>query len=144
MNDTHFQIDEDTAYYFLCPVDDRYYTLWIGWIHEDLVKSFQEVDYKKGQAVIQIRLGSNQFNSIVDRPLVLVAYGKAAILQFAVDMAKVDLFPGVVNPPEIGLPSVIDLPAYFTNGIEPYLEFKMGSEFCGNRNGIWVPLAFAD
>jgi len=134
-----YEIDEATLYYFLCPFEDRYYTLFIGMLRPELIQAFKEMEQPDGHAIIRIKIGEHQFISVVDRPVFVVEYDCDQALEFAGDAGQLTLFANG-SPEDTDLPPVIEFPTYWTGGIEPMLQFKLGSEFCANEHGVWVPL----
>jgi len=134
-----YEIDEATLYYFLCPCEDKYFTLFLGMLRPELLQTFKDMQQPDGRAIIRIRIGEHTFQAIVDRPVYLLEYICDEALEFAGDAGQLTLFANG-SPEDTDLPPVIEFPSYWTVGVEPLLSFKLGSEFCANEHGVWVPL----
>jgi hypothetical protein len=133
-------VDENVIYYFLCPVQDKYYTLFIAWLGKDLIQAFQQLDEENKQIYIKIIMGSHTFVTYVDRSIFLVEFKNNAIFEFASDNEKLELFLEMEKPPELDMPLIVNFPRYFNKGIEPLLKFKLGPEFSVQQDGAWLPL----
>jgi hypothetical protein len=91
-----------------------------------------------GWVCIRLKVGEHRFASWIDCPIYLLKCENDGAIQFASDDGKLELFSSGVSDDK-DLPPVIDFPAYWTAGIEPMLEFKLGTDFCVNENGVWKP-----
>ena len=133
-------VDENKLYYFCALADDKYYTAFIGWIRQDLIKAFQMIE--QGQSYVQIRItvGENRFITNVGAPLYLLNYENDDIFNFAGDDEELDLFPSGNPPADLAMESIIDYPTYFNKGVVPLIEFKIFDKFYAQKNGMWVPL----
>ena len=140
MQESHFKIDEDKSYYFLCQVGDKYHTLFVGWLREDLIKAFAELDPDEGFAYIKINVGEQLFINYIDRPLFLLNFENDAAFEFAADVSELVLFPSGKVPPDLDLPLAIKFPSYWTKGVGPMLDLKLGERLYQQVNGVWIPV----
>jgi hypothetical protein len=134
------QIDEDTLYYFTCLVEDKYHTLFVGWLREDLVKAFKSLKEGSSFAYIKLCIGEHTFINYVSKPLYLLEYDDDDIFEFAGDNNELDLYPSGKVPEDLGMEAILDFPSHFEYGVTPMIKYKLFNEFCINQNGIWIPL----
>ena len=138
MSESQYEIDGSAIYYFLAHLDDKYYTLFIGFLRPELVHSLAEL--KEGyQVYIKIKIGEHTFALCIDRPLYLLDYDEVGALEFAGDDRKLELIPSG-GPVDTDVPPVIGFPSYWTAGIEPMLEFKFEGGLYAQENRVWKPL----
>jgi hypothetical protein len=135
------EINDDTLYYFTALNNkNQYETVFAGWLRRDLIKAFQKIDGVGSFAHIRITLGENTFIANVGSPLYLLNYENDDIFMFAEDNDELNLYPSGNLPPELDMDPVIDYPPYFTEGVEPLIEFKLFNKFWAQRDGLWVQL----
>jgi len=140
------EINENVLYYFTALNDQRQYvTLFVGWLRRDLIKAFEQIDGVGNFAHIKLTIGENTFVSNVGSPLYLLNYENDEIFNFVEtgQNDELDLFPSGNVPDELEMDPVIDYPAYFTEGVEPLIEFKLFNHFWAQREGMWVPIDVA-
>jgi hypothetical protein len=133
-------IDENVLYYFTALSDNRYNTVFAGWLRRDLIKAFEMVEPGQSYARITLTVGENLFINNVGAPLYLLDYENDDIFDFAGDGKELDLFPSGNVPEGLEMDSVIDFPTYFTRDVEPLIEFKLFNKFYAQRDGVWVQL----
>jgi len=133
------EFDQSATYFWLAPKDDRYYTLFISGLLDELVDA---LIHKKPDetAAVRNQVGENTFLAVFDGPVYLVNREDNEALKYAGDDGKLELFPsGNIPDLEDSLP-IIDYPTYFTKGIEPHLEWKLNGNLFRQFNGVWVPV----
>lgn len=134
------EIDEDKLYYFTALHENKYHTIFVGWLRVDLIKAFKEVDGVSSFAHIRMTVGENTFISHIGAPLYLLDYEDDDIFEFAGDNQELDLFPSGNYPDDMDMEPIIDYPSYFTKDVEPMLQFKLFNKFWAQRDGEWLEL----
>src|SRR6266566_1263624 len=139
-SDSHLEIDASEVFYFLNLLGDKYHTLFVGWLREDFIQAFYDLDPESGLAYFNINVGKHTFTTYTDQPVYLLPYENTEALEFAGDDNELVLFPKSGMPSELG-PPTIKFPTYWTKGVEPFFQFRLGNPFSRHVNGIWVPLS---
>ena len=135
---THIINDQD-LYFFLTRKDGRYYTLTLAPLTEELTHSL--VCRTDDEAVVvSSKIGDNKFFAIVHGPVYLLDRKKTEALVYARDLEKLELCPSGNVADWEDFEPIIDYPTYWTNGIEPMLEWKFEGNFFHQINGNWIPL----
>ena len=135
-----FETDEDDLYYFTTLANNRYETMFIGWLTDEMIKAFEEVDGVESFANIKLTVGENTFVANIGAPLYLLNYENDDIFEFAGDNNELDLYPSGNIPDDLDMEPIIDYPTYVTREVEPLIDFKLFNRFYANNNGVWVPL----
>src|SRR5579859_472992 len=96
-----FEVDESVLYYFTAKSDNKYHTVFAGWLRRDLIKAFEQIDGVGSFAHIKLILGENTFIANVGAPLYLLNYENDDIFEFAEDNDELDLYPSGNLPHEL-------------------------------------------
>jgi len=140
------EIDENELFYFLHWDFETglYHTSFVGWLRRDLVITL--ADYFSTSAPNQscyhsrLNAGESAFIIFSNQPVYLVNYKNKKALEFAGDHNSQELFPSgnvSINP---DVERAINLPSYWTSGVESVFEFKLDDGLFQNQNGVWIPL----
>ena len=134
------EIDEDKMYFFTVLSENKYHTVFIGWLRVDLIKAFHEVDGVSSFANIRMNIGENTFISHIGAPLYLLEYDDDAIFDFAEGIQELDLYPSGNYPDNLDMEPIVDYPSYFTKDVEPLIKFKLFNKFWTQIDGDWLEL----
>ena len=131
---------DEAMYYFLGKLGDKYHTLFISWISDELVDGFKSWKTGKEAGIFDLRVAEHKFVVMTDEPMYLLNLDNKDALRFAGDDGKLDLFPSRRIPANVTFPTVIDFPSYWTKEVEPLLELKLADGLYKKVNDVWVPV----
>lgn len=133
-------VDENKLYYFTVFRDDRYYTVFPGWIRRVLIQAFRSAEPGESYVAMKMNAGEHTFISDIGKPLYLLPYDNQEVSRFGRDFEDFEFFPSGNIPEDLEYDPVIRFPSYFTADVKPLIEFRLFNTFQAQQNGVWVPL----